>query len=130
MSQNAGLGASGVVTPLHSPPDHVLTRPWAKPFRPIRQPGLAAGVVKGHGDERGFRSSSCIGYIVCYTYIMPSEMRYPDVKKMLEAKGYLFTRISGAHHVFTKPGARPFAVPVHHGKVKPVYVRQIQKLQG
>ena len=67
---------------------------------------------------------------MCYTSIVAGEMQYPDVKKMLEARGYIFTRISGAHHVFTKPGIRPFAVPVHHGKVKPVYVRQIQKLPG
>jgi len=55
-------------------------------------------------------------------------MRYSEVRKMLEAKGFAFTRIAGSHHVFTKPGCRPFVVPVHGGKVKPGYVRQIQKL--
>jgi len=59
---------------------------------------------------------------------MASEMRYSEVRKMLEARGFAFTRITGWHHVFTKPGCRPFVVPVHGGKVKPGYVRQIQKL--
>jgi predicted RNA binding protein YcfA (HicA-like mRNA interferase family) len=59
---------------------------------------------------------------------MASERRFPEVRKMLEAKGYFLHRISGAHHVFRKPGVGSFAVPVHHGKVKPVYVRQIEKL--
>ena len=49
---------------------------------------------------------------------------------MLEAKGYVLARITGSHHVFTKPGCRPVIVPVHDGKVKPAYVRQIEKLPG
>ena len=49
---------------------------------------------------------------------------------MLEAKGYTLARISGSHHVFTKPGRLPASIPVHHGKVKHVYVRKIQKLGG
>ena len=59
---------------------------------------------------------------------MAGEMRFPEVQKMLEAKGYFLHRIAGSHHVFKKPGVGTFAVPVHHGKVKPVYVRQIEKL--
>ena len=47
---------------------------------------------------------------------------------MLEAKGYFLHRVTGSHHVFKKPGVGSFAVPVHHGKVKAVYVRQIEKL--
>ena len=59
---------------------------------------------------------------------MAGEMRFADVQKMLEAKGYFLHRIAGSHHLFKKPGGGSFAVPVHHGKVKPVYVRQIEKL--
>lgn len=33
----------------------------------------------------------------------------------------------GSHHVFTKPGERPIVIPVHRNKVKPFYVREIQK---
>jgi predicted RNA binding protein YcfA (HicA-like mRNA interferase family) len=67
-------------------------------------------------------------YSGCYTSVMAGEKRFRDVRKMLEAKGYNLARISGSHHIFTKPGALPVSVPVHHGKVKPAYVRQIEKL--
>jgi predicted RNA binding protein YcfA (HicA-like mRNA interferase family) len=59
---------------------------------------------------------------------MPSEMRFAEVKKMLEAKGYFLHRVTGSHHVFKKPGVGSFAVPVHHGKVMPIYVTKIEKL--
>jgi predicted RNA binding protein YcfA (HicA-like mRNA interferase family) len=59
---------------------------------------------------------------------MPSETRFAEVKRTLEAAGYRLERIRGSHHVFTKAGASPVVVPVHHGKVKPYYVRQIKKL--
>ena len=59
---------------------------------------------------------------------MANEMRFPEVRKMLEAKGYFLHRITGSHHVFKKPSIGTFAVPVHRGKVKAVYVRQIEKL--
>ena len=59
---------------------------------------------------------------------MPSELRLQDVVKMLEAKGYFLQRVTGSHHVFKKPGVGSFTVPVHRGKVKAVYVKQIQKL--
>jgi len=59
---------------------------------------------------------------------MASEMRFPKALKMLQAKGYILHRISGSHHIFKKPGAGTFVMPVHHGKVRSVYVRQIEKL--
>ena len=49
---------------------------------------------------------------------------------MLEGKGYTLARIMGSHHVFTKAGARAVPIPVHHGKVKPAYVRMVQKLEA
>jgi predicted RNA binding protein YcfA (HicA-like mRNA interferase family) len=54
---------------------------------------------------------------------MAGEMRLPEALKMLKAKGYFLHRTSGSHHVFKKPGVGMFVMPVHHGKVKPVYVR-------
>jgi len=61
---------------------------------------------------------------------MASEMRFADVKKMMEAKGWRLHKISGSHHIFVKPGVRRFPIPVHNGKVKPGYVRTIQKLEA
>lgn len=59
---------------------------------------------------------------------MPSEMRFAEVRKALEAKGYFRHRIAGSHHVFKKPGVGSFVLPVHAGKVKAVYGKQIKKL--
>jgi predicted RNA binding protein YcfA (HicA-like mRNA interferase family) len=60
---------------------------------------------------------------------MASEMRYSEVAKMLEAKGYFLHRIAkSSHHIFKRPSGGTFSVPVHHGKVKAVYVKQIEKL--
>lgn len=60
---------------------------------------------------------------------MPGEKRFGEVRKMMEAKGYTFARISGSHHVFTKAGARSVPIPVHNGKVKPAYVRLVERLE-
>ncbi len=59
---------------------------------------------------------------------MPSPVRFSEVRKLLEAKGYRLVRISGSHHIFARPGFPHQSVPVHGGKVKFHYVRQIQKL--
>lgn len=59
---------------------------------------------------------------------MASEKPFRDVRKKLEAKGYCLARIKGSHHVFKKPGVGSFTIPVHRGKVKAYYVRQIEKL--
>jgi predicted RNA binding protein YcfA (HicA-like mRNA interferase family) len=60
---------------------------------------------------------------------MASDQRFGEVKKMLERRGYALTRISGSHHIFTKKGALPVSIPVHNGKVKAFYVRQIEKIE-
>lgn len=59
---------------------------------------------------------------------MPSDVRFAEVCKLLESLGYTLVRISGSHHIFEKPGSRPLSIPVHRGKVKHVYVRQIRKI--
>lgn len=61
---------------------------------------------------------------------MPSEVRFAVVRKLLESHGYTLARISGSHHVFTKPGAETVSIPVHGGKVKPFYLKAIRKLLG
>ena len=58
---------------------------------------------------------------------MPSETPFRDVEKMLKQAGYVLARVSGSHHIFTKAGRQPMSIPVHRGKVKPFYVRQIKK---
>jgi predicted RNA binding protein YcfA (HicA-like mRNA interferase family) len=53
----------------------------------------------------------------------PNNVRFEELRRVLEAYGWRLDRISGSHHVFERGGAR-FSVPIHGGKVKPVYVRQ------
>ena len=59
---------------------------------------------------------------------MASEQRFAVVQKMLKDAGWRLDRISGSHHIFVKSGSTAIVIPVHHGKVKPAYVRQIQKI--
>jgi len=61
---------------------------------------------------------------------MPGEVRFSEIRKMLEAKGYSLTRVNGSHQVFTKPDARSVPIPVHRGMVKPAYVRMVKKLEA
>jgi predicted RNA binding protein YcfA (HicA-like mRNA interferase family) len=64
-----------------------------------------------------------------YTLLMTGEQRFNQVKKMLEKKGYKLTRVSSSHHIFTKKGSLPVSIPVHGGKVKAFYVKQIEKIE-
>lgn len=59
---------------------------------------------------------------------MPGEVRFTEVKRLLEQAGYTLARIRGSHHVFTQAGKTPVTIPVHRGKVKPRYVRQVKKI--
>jgi len=59
---------------------------------------------------------------------MASEVRFAEVERMLKQAGYRLARIHGSHHYFVKPGELPVSIPVHHGKVKPYYVRQVEKV--
>jgi predicted RNA binding protein YcfA (HicA-like mRNA interferase family) len=59
-----------------------------------------------------------------------SEVRFGEVKALLERHGWTLRRVSGSHHIFKKEGDRMFSVPVHRGKVKPGYVREIKDHVG
>jgi predicted RNA binding protein YcfA (HicA-like mRNA interferase family) len=60
---------------------------------------------------------------------MAGEERFAVVRKMMETRGYRLVRIRGSHHIFVKPGCPIESIPVHNGKVKPVYVRKIKKIE-
>jgi len=59
---------------------------------------------------------------------MPSPYRFSVVRRMIESHGWVLNRITGSHHIFTKPNRKNIVIPVHGGKVKPVYVRQAEKI--
>lgn len=60
----------------------------------------------------------------------PGEKRFAEVRKVLERAGYRLARVSGSHHLFVKEGTALVSIPVHQGKVKPFYVRQVAKIVG
>lgn len=59
---------------------------------------------------------------------MPQEVRIADLVRYLRAHNYTLSRISGSHHIFTKPGSLPISIPVHKNKVKHVYVRKAKAI--
>ncbi len=59
---------------------------------------------------------------------MPNESKFSGVRGLLESNGWTLARISGSHHIFTKPGRLPISIPVHHGKVKATYVRKVERI--
>lgn len=59
---------------------------------------------------------------------MPSDVRFGDVRRLLEDAGWRLDRVTGSHHIFVKPGQRSFPVPVHRGMVKFIYVRKAKNL--
>ncbi len=59
---------------------------------------------------------------------MATPESFTKVRRLLESQGWTLARISGSHHIFTKPGELPISIPVHRGKVKTVYVRKIEKI--
>lgn len=61
---------------------------------------------------------------------MPREVRFAEIRRLLENHGWTLIRISGSHHIFRKEGERPISIPVHAGKVKHVYFRQVRKALG
>ena len=60
--------------------------------------------------------------------MMASEARFAAVQKKLEQAGYRLVRVAGSHHIFEKPGSPLVSIPVHRGKVKPFYVRQVEHI--
>lgn len=58
---------------------------------------------------------------------MPPDSRFTDIKKLLESNGWSLNRVKGSHHIFTGPGRQPISIPVHKGRVKNVYRKQVEK---
>lgn len=61
---------------------------------------------------------------------MATEIRLAEVLRLLRKHSWVLVRVRGWHHVFRKPDGSVFSIPVHHGKVKAFYVREIKKQFG
>lgn len=58
---------------------------------------------------------------------MPSDVRFADLRRKLEQNGWVLDRIRGSHHYFTHGEEPPMSIPVHGGKVKFGYARDVDK---
>lgn len=56
---------------------------------------------------------------------MPSEVRFAEIERLLRNHGWTSKRSKGSHFCFTGPDRPLVVVPVHRGRVKPVYVREV-----
>ena len=59
----------------------------------------------------------------------PPEVRFADVRYLLEAFGYVEQRSKGSHHTFSDPNGRTIVIPKVSGqKVKSIYVKRTIEL--
>jgi predicted RNA binding protein YcfA (HicA-like mRNA interferase family) len=59
---------------------------------------------------------------------MPGEMKLSEFLNKAAGLGWALVRISGSHHILKNPRlSRTLAIPVHGGKVKPFYVKALEK---
>lgn len=54
----------------------------------------------------------------------PKDVRFSELRNMLEEKGFILKRTTGSHFVF-KRGEIIFVVPSHNNKVKEIYVKRV-----
>ena len=56
-------------------------------------------------------------------------IRFEDMRRLVEAFGFRFSRRNGSHHIFTHRGI-PELVNIQdvHGEAKPYQIRQVLKL--
>lgn len=70
-----------------------------------------------------------IGKLIAKALRKPPELRFSEVRKILEHFEYAEDRRSGSHATFTKKGEYPISVPLVGGKrVKRAYIVEIIKL--
>lgn len=58
---------------------------------------------------------------------MASEVRFADIRRLLERHGWTLVRINGSHHIFQGEDRPLVSIPVHGGRFQPQYVRQVEK---
>jgi predicted RNA binding protein YcfA (HicA-like mRNA interferase family) len=62
---------------------------------------------------------------------MASEVRFAEVRRLLEHHGWTLARISGSHFIFRKEGEpKHISLPVHGGRVAPKYIKKLAKDHG
>ena len=54
----------------------------------------------------------------------PKDVRFNDLRNLLNDVGFELKRISGSHYVFSKENTI-FVIPSHNNKVKEIYVKRV-----
>ncbi|MDP2949311.1 MAG: type II toxin-antitoxin system HicA family toxin [Chloroflexota bacterium] len=44
-----------------------------------------------------------------------ANVRFQELRSLVEAAGWELDRVSGSHHIFVKPGRTPLSIPNHPG---------------
>ncbi len=57
----------------------------------------------------------------------PKNVRFEDLKKILEDIGYVARNRGGSHYVFTKENSKPITIP-YKRPVKIIYVKQVIRI--
>ncbi|MBO4608355.1 MAG: type II toxin-antitoxin system HicA family toxin [Lachnospiraceae bacterium] len=62
-------------------------------------------------------------------YMLDKNLRFDDLKKVLEHYGYVMKGSStgGSHKTFRKPGSPPITIP-RHDPIKAVYVEMVKEI--
>lgn len=55
----------------------------------------------------------------------PHDAAFEEIKTILGNHGYKLERITGSHHIFTKPYCKSYNLPVHNGKIKKLYIKDL-----
>lgn len=59
----------------------------------------------------------------------PTNIRFGDMQRLVEAFGFKLLRVSGSHHIYGRSGLNELVnLQEVHGKAKPYQVRQFLKL--
>ena len=60
---------------------------------------------------------------------LSKDMRFQELKKVLEYYGYQMTALSSgsSHYTFRKPGKNPITIPKHE-PIKKIYVEMVRKI--
>ncbi len=57
----------------------------------------------------------------------PDNVKFQDIRHLLEEENFFLERITGSHHIFRKENYI-FVIPVHDKKIKAVYVKKVIEL--
>ncbi len=58
---------------------------------------------------------------------LSKELRFDELRKVLEVYGYTMSAKGGSHHVFRKSGKPPITVPKHE-PIKKAYVMMVKEV--